>query len=44
MMPEPKPTGYGWLIRLPDDALQECATYREAVEAWQEAANEQELI
>lgn len=43
-MSEPKPTGYGWLIRLPDGTLQECATYREAVEAWQEAAKAKGLI
>ena len=31
-MAQPKPTGYGWLIRLPDGRLIEVATEAEARE------------
>lgn len=31
-MAKPNPTGYGWLIRLPDGQLIEVATDEEAIE------------
>lgn len=43
-MPNPCLTGSGWLIRMPDGHLQEFETDAEAVTAWREQANEQELI
>ena len=40
--PTPNPTGYGWLIRLPNGDLREYATDQEALEAVAEEASEKE--
>ena len=42
-MPNPRLTGSGWLIRLPDGSLQEFETDAEAIDAWREQAEAQEL-
>ena len=40
-MRDPHDTGYGWLIQLPDGSLREFATDAEALEAADEAAEEE---
>ena len=40
--PNPIPTGYGWLVRLPSGELQECATDQEALEAVCEEEEDEE--
>ena len=40
--PNPNPTGYGWLVRLPSGELREFATEKEALEAVREEEEDEE--